>query len=124
MMRRDVNSDRLGGKRTSSVRSPELPHSTIYGIVTMFVSVLMVYPLALVLGDAALAYVLCLATALVAGVDTIIGARIDQLCTRVLFSAFPDFEARANRLMLQQVGASLVHASALCIILAAFGRLP
>lgn len=124
MMRRDVNSDRLGGKRTSSVQSPELPHSTIYGIVTMFVSVLMVYPLTLVLGDAALAYALCLATALVAGVDTIIGARIDQLCTRALFSAFPEFEARANRLMLQQVGASLVHASALCIILAAFGRLP
>lgn len=123
MMRRDVNSDRLGGKRTSSVLSPELPHSTMYGIVTMFVSVLMVYPLALIIGNVVLAYVLCLATALIAGINTAIGARIDQLCTRALYSIFPDFEARANKLMLQQVGASIVHASAICIILAAFGRI-
>ena len=122
MMRRDVNSDRLGGKRTSSVRSPERPHSTIYGIVTMFVSVLMVYPLALILGDLALAYVLCLVTALIAAVNTVLGARIDQLCTRALLpSVFPDFEAQANTLMLQQVGASLVHVVAVCIILVAFG---
>jgi 1,4-dihydroxy-2-naphthoate octaprenyltransferase len=121
MMRRDSNSDRLGGKNTSSVLSPEVPHSTIYGIVTMVASVLMVYPLALVLGDAALAYALCCATALIAGVNTAIGARIDQLCTRALYSALPDFEARAHRLTLQQVGASLVHVSAICIILAAFG---
>jgi 4-hydroxybenzoate polyprenyltransferase len=121
MMRRDMNSDRLGGKRTSSVQAPELPHSTIYGIVTMAVSVLMVYPLALILGNFALAYVLCCATALIAGVNTAIGARIDQLCTRALHSVFPDFEARAHRLVLQQVGASLVHVSAVCIILAIFG---
>ncbi|MEN6518126.1 MAG: UbiA family prenyltransferase [Methanospirillum sp.] len=121
MMRRDVNSDRLGGKCTSSVQSPEVPHSTIYGIVTMFVAVLAVYPLALILGNVALAYVLCLATALIAGINTAIGARIDQLCTRALFSVFPEFEARANTLMLQQVGASLVHASAICLILVAFG---
>ncbi len=121
MMRRDANSDRLGGKRTSSVQSPERPHATIYGIVTMFASVLMVYPLALVLGNTALAYVLCCATALIAGVNTVIGARIDQLCTRALYSVFPDFEARAHRLMLRQVGASLVHASAICLILVAFG---
>lgn len=123
MMRRDVNSDRLGGKRTSSVQSPEVPHSTIYGIVTMFVSVLMVYPLALILGNVALAYVLCCATALIAGINTVIGARIDQLCTRALYSVFPDFEARANRPMLQQVEASIVHVVAICILLVAFGGL-
>ena len=123
MMRRDVNSDRLGGKCTSSVQSPELPHSTTYGIVTMFVSILMVYPLGVVLGNAALGYALCLATALIAGINTAIGARIDQLCTRALYSVFPDFEARANRLMLQQVGASIVHVLAISIILVAFGVL-
>jgi 4-hydroxybenzoate polyprenyltransferase len=121
MMRRDVNSDRLGGKCTSSVQSPEVPHSTTYGIVTMFVSVLMVYPLAFVLGNAVLGYVLCLATAFIAGINTVIGARIDQLCTRALFSVFPEFEARANRLMLQQVGASIVHVVAVSLILVAFG---
>jgi 1,4-dihydroxy-2-naphthoate octaprenyltransferase len=30
MMRRDINSDRQGGKYTSSVKFPDLPHSTIY----------------------------------------------------------------------------------------------
>jgi 4-hydroxybenzoate polyprenyltransferase len=121
MMRRDVNSDRLGGKRTSSVQSPEVPHATIYGIVTLVVSVVMVYPLTLVLGNLLLAYLLCLASALIAGVNTVIGARIDQLCTRALFSIFPEFEAKANRLMLQQVGASIVHVSAVCLILAILG---
>jgi len=123
MMRRDVNSDRIGGKHTSSVQHPEIPHSTIYGIVTLLVSVLMLYPLALILGNMELAYLLVMTTALIAGINTVHGARIDQLCTRALYSVFPDFELRANRLMLRQVGASLVHAVAITAILVAFGGL-
>jgi 4-hydroxybenzoate polyprenyltransferase len=121
MMRRDVNSDRLGGKNTSSVQHPEVPHSTIYGIVTLLVSVLMLYPLSLILGNMELAYLLILTTALIAGINTVHGARIDQLCTRALYSVFPDFELKANRLMLQQIGASMVYAAAIAIVLVAFG---
>ena len=121
MMRRDAHSDRLGGKCTSSVRYPGLPHSTLYGIITMLVAVLMIYPLALILGNIALAYMLVLATAIIAGINTLLGARIDQLCTRAMYSVFPDFEAKANKLMLQQVGASMVHAVAITLILIEFG---
>jgi hypothetical protein len=34
-----------------------------------------------------------------------------------MYSVFPDFEAKANKLMLQQVGATMVHAVAISIIL-------
>jgi len=120
MMRRDVNSDRLGSKCTSSVLSPELPHSTRYGVITMSVSALMIYPLVLVLGNLWLAYILVLATTITAGINTVIGGRIDQLCTRALYSPFPDFEAHANKLMLQQVGVSMIYAVTLCIMLVVF----
>jgi hypothetical protein len=123
MMRRDVNSDRLGGKTTSSVRNPEQPHATIYGIVTLLASVVMIYPLARILGSTELAYLLVLSTAIIAGINTIAGARIDQLCTRALYSVFPDFELTANKLMLQQVGASMVHAVAITLVLVVFGRM-
>jgi 1,4-dihydroxy-2-naphthoate octaprenyltransferase len=124
MMRRDVNSDRQGGKCTTSVRYPEVPHSTIYGILTMLVSVLTIYPLALILGIG-IAYLIVLATASIAVINTILGARIDQLCTRAMYSVFPDFEAKANKLMLQQVGASMVHAIAIAVIILVFnGRIP
>lgn len=123
MMRRDINSDRLGGKYTSSVQHPGFPHSTIYGIVTLLVSILMLYPLACVLGSMGLAYILVLTTAIIAGINTVHGARIDQLSTRALYSLFPDFELKANKLMLQQVGASMVHAVAIAVILLAFGRI-
>jgi 1,4-dihydroxy-2-naphthoate octaprenyltransferase len=124
MMRRDVNSDRKGGKCTTSVRYPEVPHSTIYGILTMLVSVLTIYPLALILGIG-IAYLIVLATASIAVINTILGARIDQLCTRAMYSVFPDFEAKANKLMLQQVGASMVHAIAIAVIILVFnGRIP
>jgi len=123
MMRRDVNSDRQGGKYTSSVQFPEVPHSTIYGTATMLVSVIMIYPLALILGIG-LAYMIVLITAIIAMINIVLGARIDQLCTRAMFSIFPDFEAKANKLMLQQVGASLVHVVAITLILVAFrGRM-
>ncbi|MDD1718485.1 MAG: prenyltransferase [Methanoregulaceae archaeon] len=121
MMRRDVNSDRLGGKCTSSVQNPEQSHSTVYGIVTLIVSILMLYPLAVILGSMELAYALVLTTAVIAGINTVLGAKIDQLCTRVMYSVFPGFEAKANKLMLQQVGASMVHAVAISIILIASG---
>jgi 1,4-dihydroxy-2-naphthoate octaprenyltransferase len=121
MMRRDVNSDRQGGKYTSSVQFPEVPHSTIYGTATMLVSVVMTYPLALILGIG-LAYMIVLITAVIAMINTVLGARIDQLCTRAMYSVFPDFEAKANKLMLQQVGASLVHVIAIALILVAFSR--
>ncbi|NYT07761.1 MAG: prenyltransferase [Methanomicrobiales archaeon] len=121
MMRRDAPSDLAGGKMTSSVKYPALPHATIYGIITMLGTVILVYPLAVVLGSFALAWLLALTTAGIAAVNTVLGARIDQLCTRALCSVFPDFEARANRLMLQQVGASMVHAIALSTVMLAFG---
>jgi 1,4-dihydroxy-2-naphthoate octaprenyltransferase len=117
MMRRDIKSDRLGGKNTSSVRHPEFPHSTIYGIATLLVAILMLYPLTFILEGMGLAYILILTTAIVAGTNSVFGARIDQLCTRALYSIFPDFELKANKLMLQQVGASMVHAVAITGIL-------
>ncbi len=120
MMRRDVISDRLGGKHTSSVLYPELPHSTIFGISTMLVSLLMIYPLAVILGIK-LAYMLAVVTASVAVINTIVGARIDQLCTRAMCSTFPDFEAKANKLMLQQVGASMALPVTMTVILVMFG---
>jgi 1,4-dihydroxy-2-naphthoate octaprenyltransferase len=121
MMRRDAHSDRLGGKITSSVLYPGLPHSTIYGIITLLVSVLMLYPLAWVLGSMELAYMLILTTALIAMINTVIGAGIDQLSTRSLYSVFPDFELKANKLMLQQAGASIVHAIAISVMVLVFG---
>ncbi|HUT38867.1 MAG TPA: prenyltransferase [Methanoregula sp.] len=121
MMRRDAHSDRLGGKCTSSVRYPGLPHSTLYGMITFLIALLMLYPLAWILGSMDLAYILVLTTAIIAGINTVFGAGIDQLCTRAMYSLFPDFELKANKLMLQQVGASLVHAVAITIILLAFG---
>jgi 1,4-dihydroxy-2-naphthoate octaprenyltransferase len=121
MMRRDSVSDRLGGKRTSSVLYPGLPHSTIYGIVTLIVAVLMWYPLARVLGNTGLASVLILTTVIIAVINTVLGVRIDRLCTRAMNSVFPDFEARANRLMLQQLGATLVHAVTVSLIVVVYG---
>ncbi|MDG6256904.1 MAG: UbiA family prenyltransferase [Methanomicrobiaceae archaeon] len=122
MMRRDVNSDRRGGKNTSAVLHPEIPHSTIYGIITLLVSVLMLYPLAFILGSMDLAYLLILTTAVIAGINTVFGARIDQLCTRALYSIFPEFELKANKFMVQQVGASMVHVVAMTITVLAFGK--
>lgn len=123
MMRRDVRSDRLGGKRTSSVVSPEVPHATVYGIVTLLVSVLMFYPLVLILGSMEIAYLLVLTTAVIAAINTVCGAKIDQLCTCALYSVYPDFESRANKVMLQQVGASMVHAVAITAIVLTSGRI-
>lgn len=117
MMRRDARSDRLGRKYTSSVLFPNFPHSTFFGIVTLVMAVLMLYPLARVLESRELAYMLILTTALIAGIITVLGARIDQLSTRSRYSLFPDFEREANRLMLQQVGLSVVHAVVISIIL-------
>jgi 1,4-dihydroxy-2-naphthoate octaprenyltransferase len=121
MMRRDVYSDLKGGKITSSVQYPSIPHSTIYGIGTMLIIIVMVYPLALVLGNMELAYMLVLTSAVFAAVNTILGAEIDQLCTRALYTVYPGFEARANKLMLQQVGASLFHAVAITAIILLYG---
>jgi 1,4-dihydroxy-2-naphthoate octaprenyltransferase len=123
MMRRDVNSDRLGGKCTSSVQFPGLPHSTIYGLVTMVVAVLMVYPLLLVLGNTYLACIIVLVTAVTAGINTVLGSRIDRLCTRATCPVVPGFEANAHKLVLQQVGASIVHVVTLCLVLVFYGRI-
>jgi hypothetical protein len=81
----------------------------------------MLFPLARVLGSLELAYMLILTTALIAGINTVIGARIDQLSTRSQYSLFPDFELKANQLMLQQAVVSIVHAIAISIILLVFG---
>lgn len=116
MMRRDARSDKIGGKCTSSVLYPDLSHSTIYCIITLLVSVLMLYPLATILGTINLAYILVLTTAIIAGINAFFGAKIDQLCTRSQYSVFSDFEEKANKLMLKQAGASIVHAVAISII--------
>ena len=58
--------------------------------------------------------------AFVAGMNTVYGARIDQLCTRALYSVFPDFELKANKLMVQQAGASMIHGVAITVILLTF----
>lgn len=120
MMRRDFKSDQLGRKYTSSVKYPGLPHSTIYGIVTLLVAVLMLYPLARILGGE-LAYIIVLTTVIIAGITTALGAGIDQLCIRAMYSIFPDFESKANRLMLQQVAVSIVYAVAITVTLVVFG---
>ena len=117
MMRRDSVSDRLGGKRTSSVLYPKLPHSTIYGIITLLVAVLMVFPLIRVLGAVNLAAVLVLTTVIIAVINTVLGVRIDRLCTRALNTDFPDFEASANRLMLRQAVTTTVYAVLVSLIL-------
>ncbi len=122
MMRRDVTSDRLGGKRTSSVLYPKIPHSTIFGISAMLISVLAIYPLVMICGTT-LAYALVLATASIAAINTVLGAQIDQLCTKAMYSPYPDFEADANELMLKQVGVSMVLAVAMVVILAVFGKI-
>jgi 1,4-dihydroxy-2-naphthoate octaprenyltransferase len=121
MMRRDAPSDRLGGKCTSSVQYPGTPHSTVYGIITLLVAVLMFYPLVRILGNMDLAYLLVLTTAVIAAINTVLGARIDHLCTRAMYSVFPDFESKANKLMMQQVGASMVHAVTISVILIVYG---
>jgi 4-hydroxybenzoate polyprenyltransferase len=121
MMRRDAVSDRLGGKKTSSVLYPGVPHSTIYGIVTLLAALLMGYPLARVLGNTGLAMVLILTTVIIAAVNTALAVRIDRLCTRAMNSVVPDFEAGANRLMLRQAGTTVIHAVIVSLILLAAG---
>jgi 1,4-dihydroxy-2-naphthoate octaprenyltransferase len=102
MMQRDVNSDRRGGKYTSAVLYPEVPHSTRYGIVTLLFALLMLFPLAGILGSMERAYPWVLITAIAAGITTLYGARIDQLCTRSLYSVFPEFEGQAQKLLVRQ----------------------
>ncbi len=60
-------------------------------------------------------------TAAIASVTTVPGVKIDQLCTGERCPVSPDFESRANKLMLQQVGASMVHAVALPVVMLVFG---
>ena len=58
---------------------------------------------------------------IIAGINTFLGARIDQLCTRAMYSDFPDFELEAHNLILKQVGATIVYAVAVTVILVEFG---
>ncbi len=120
MMRRDVHSDRLGGKYTSCVLHPTLPHSSIYALVTLIVAILLFYPLTRVLGNTELSSALIVCTVLFALVNLTYGTRIDQLCTRSLHAPFPEFEAQANRLMLQQVIASLLFVVVITVLLVTF----
>lgn len=89
------------------------------GIATTFVFIPMAYLFRPVPGKIVPEYVLCCATAF-ASINTAPGAPIDQPCTRTLPPFFPGLEARANRLMLQQVKASRVHASTIRILPVAF----
>jgi hypothetical protein len=107
MMRRDAQSDKLGNKCTSSVKYPGIPHATIYGIGTMLVALAMIYPLLLLLGSTFLAYLLCLTTAVIAAINTVLGAEIDHRKGRSRSFRIP----RGNTLMLRQVGASMVMPS-------------
>jgi len=122
MMRRDALSDRIGGKITSSVLYPAFPHSTFYGVVTLVTAVLVFRPLAGVLGNPDPAFVLALVTVISAAVTTVLGAGVDQLVTRARFSPFPDFERRANNLMLLQVGVSIICAVTMSAIVMVWGR--
>lgn len=123
MMRRDAISDRLGGKQTSSVRYPAFPHATFYGIVTILVAILVLQPLAEVLENPGLAYLIVLVTVITAAVMTMLGAGVDQLFSRARCSAFPDFERIANNLMLVQVGVSTLYALVVSGILLFWGNL-
>jgi len=123
MMRRDAVSDRLGGKQTSSVRYPGLPHATIYAVITLAAAALAFFPLARALGDPRPALAFVLTTAVVAITDTALGVRIDRLTARAMRTDFPAFEGLANRLMLLQVNAALAGAGIFCIILLAAGRI-
>jgi len=123
MMRRDFRSDRIGLKYTTSVKYPGVPHSTRYGIVTLVIAVLLLGPLAFILGRPEDAYFFVLVTVVIAGAVTFLGAKIDQLCTRALYTEFPGFESEANSLMLRQVVASLVFTAAICIMVFIFGGL-
>ena len=87
MMRRDARSDRMGGKCTTSVRYPKLPHSTIYGIVTLLGAVLILFPLAGIIGRIGIAYMLVLTTVILAGITTGIGSGVDQ--TQYPFPVLP-----------------------------------
>jgi 1,4-dihydroxy-2-naphthoate octaprenyltransferase len=121
MMRRDFLSDRTGMKYTSSVKYPGVQHSTRYCVVTVVIAVLMFYPLALVLGSTMAAYLFVLVTVVIAGIDAFLGAKIDQFCSRALYTDFPGFESRANSKMLWQVGASIAYTIVVCIMVVIFG---
>ena len=121
MMRRDAVSDRRGGKMTSSVLYPGVPHATIYGIVTLLAALLLWYPLARVLGTTGTATILVLTTVIIAVIITALAVRIDRLCARAMNSVYPDFEADANRLMLRQATATVIHAGVVSLVLLATG---
>ncbi len=123
MMRRDAYSDRLGNKCTSSVLFPGLPHATIYGIITLLVSVLVLCPLARVLGNGETAYILVLTTVVTAGIITVLGVKSINSGTRSRYSSFPDFESKANKLMLLQAGVSVLYAVAIALLLIRSGRI-
>jgi 1,4-dihydroxy-2-naphthoate octaprenyltransferase len=120
MMRRDARSDKQGGKYTTSVLYPGMPHSTIYGVITLLAAVLMFLPLAGILGKTGPAYLLVLTTSLLAGITTGIGSGIDQFSTRFQYTGFPEFEEKANKLMIQQAGISIIYAVAVSIIVLVF----
>jgi 1,4-dihydroxy-2-naphthoate octaprenyltransferase len=121
MMRRDVNSDRRGNKFTSSVIYPTLPHATIFGVITLVASVLMYYPLARVIGNPGLAAALVITTAVIAGTNVFLGARVDRLSNRNLHAVFPDFEKETHLLVLKQVGVSMAYAVAITVIFLVLG---
>jgi len=89
MMRRDARSDRMGGKCTTSVRYPKLPHSTMYGIVTLLGSVLILFPLAGIIRRTEIAYTLVLTTVILAGImiarsrtmKAVVGGSIQRIAT-------------------------------------------
>jgi hypothetical protein len=121
LMQRDLSSDRQGGNCISSVLFPEVPHATIDGIVTMAVSFLMIYPLVRILGIVPV-YLILPAIAVIAVFHTSPGAWIDLICTRALYSTMPDFKAKADIIILQRVGASLIQAIPIAVIVVALIR--
>lgn len=124
MMRRDSVSDRAGGKKTSSVLYPGLPHSAMYGIVTLLVAGLAFFPLERLLENTGLAAILVLTTILIAVISTALGIRIDRLSVRAMNAPFPEFEAGADRLMRRQARAAIANAVIVSLILLAAGGIP
>ena len=122
MMRRDAVSDSRGGKRTSSVQFPGIPHSTLYGIVTLLVSFPGdSAPLARILGNPDLADGPCSYHGHSRSGHHDHWRADRSACTRARFTNFPDFELLANKLMLQQVGATVVNAVAVSLLLVMTG---
>ncbi len=84
-------------------------------------SVLILFPLAGIIGRIGIAYTLVLTTVILAGITYRYRVGNSRLRLPFPVSRFPDFERDANRLMIQQAGVSVIHAVAISIIVLLVG---